>query len=174
MNYEVNEFDFVKSLLVPGENILWKGKPEKGGIFTKQDIYLIPFSIFWCGFAVSWFVNASGSEFFFTLGGIPCLLVGIYLLIGRFFVTAYVRKNTVYVITNKKIIRKNGKKLDMLDVSNLPPMYTEIYKNGCGTISFGSEIRINKRGKSYEEPLLILDNIANAAQIQNLIANIKD
>ena len=173
MNYEVNEFDFVKSLLVPGENILWKGKPEKGAVFTKQDVIMIPFSIFWCGFAFFWFFSALEAGIF-ALFGVPFVLVGIYLVFGRFFVTAYLRKNTFYIITNKKIIRKKGKRVDMMDIANLPPMHIEMYKDGRGTISFGASVYTYNRGRQYEGPMFSLENIANAVQIENLIASIKD
>ena len=174
MNYEVNEFDFAKHLLVPGENILWKGKPEKGGIFTKQDVIMIPFSIFWCGFAFFWFFGALEAGIF-ALFGVPFVLIGLYLVAGRFFVTAYLRKNTAYVITNKKIIRKKGKRVDMIEIASLPPMHTELHKDGCGTITFGEPVYSYRYGRSrgYVEPAFSLENIANVIQIQALISSIE-
>ena len=172
MTYENNEFDFARHLLIPGENILWKGKPEKGGIFTKQDVFMIPFSIFWCGFAFVWFFAALEAGIF-ALFGVPFVLIGLYLVAGRFFVTAYLRKNTAYVITNKKIIRKKGKRVDMMDIANLPPMHIEMYNDGRGTISFGASVYTYNRGRQYEGPMFSLENIANIVQIQALINNIE-
>ena len=174
MTYENNEFDFARHLIVPGENILWKGKPEKGGIFTKQDVFMIPFSILWCGFAFIWFFAALEAGIF-ALFGVPFILIGLYLVAGRFFVTAYLRKNTFYIITNKKIIRKKGKRVDMIEIASLPPMYTELHKDGCGTITFGEPTYSYRQGRSreYVEPAFSLENIANVIQIQALISSIE-
>ncbi len=175
MTYENNEFDFAKHLLIPGENILWKGKPEKGAIFTRQDIIMIPFSIFWCGFAFFWFFGALEAGGFFALFGIPFILVGLYLVAGRFFITAHLRKNTAYVITNKKIIRKKGKKIDMIEIATLPPMHTELHQNGCGTITFGEPTYSyrSSRSRGYVEPAFSLENIADVIRIQALISSIE-
>ena len=175
MNYEAGEFDFVRHMLLPGENILWKGKPEKGGIFTRQDVFMIPFSIVWCGFAFVWFFGALQAGGFFALFGVPFVLIGIYLVIGRFFITAYLRKNTAYVVTNKKIIRKKGKRVDMLDIATLPPMHVEMLKNGCGTITFGEPVYVSygrHSNRRVEQPFA-LENIADVIRIQNLISSIE-
>lgn len=175
MTYENSEFDFARHMLVPGESILWKGKPERGAVFTRQDIVMIPFSIFWCGFAFVWFFGALAAGGLFALFGVPFILIGIYLVIGRFIVTAHLRKNTAYVITNKKIIRKKGTKIDMIEIATLPPMHTELHKNGCGTITFGEPTYSYRSGRSrgYVEPAFSLENIANVIQIQALISSIQ-
>jgi len=174
MTYDTSEFDFARPLLVPGESILWKGKPCPGNILTKQDVFLIPFSIFWCGFAFVWFFGALAVGGFFALFGIPFIAVGIYLVAGRFVVAAHLRKNTAYVITNKKIIRKKGKSVDMIDIATLPPMHTELHKNGCGTIIFGEPVYQNygrRTGGHVVQPFA-LENIEDAVRIQALIAGI--
>ncbi len=175
MNY--NEYDFCKNYMVGDEYILWKGKPERGNLFSSQDIFLIPFSIFWCGFAVFWFVSAifTGAPIFFCLFGLPFVAVGLYLVFGRFFHTSYLRKRTVYVVTNKKIIRQKGKKVDMLSIENLPPMTLIAHKNGNGTIHFGQEYSYYNGGHRYSSSasLFSLDNIPNAVQVQEIILSAK-
>lgn len=40
--------------LVTGESILWTGQPDTSIVFHKDDLYLIPFSLLWGGFAIFW------------------------------------------------------------------------------------------------------------------------
>ena len=40
----INDYDWVKQHLTVEEYIVWQGKPERGDLLTKQDIFLIPFS----------------------------------------------------------------------------------------------------------------------------------
>ena len=76
----LNDFEWLNSELVPGEAVLWKGKPNDKKLLSAQDIFLIPFSIMWCGFAIFWEITAiaSGAPFFFAVWGIPFVCVGLW------------------------------------------------------------------------------------------------
>ncbi len=41
----------INQYLMPDEYVLWNGKPGKGNLLTGQDVFMIPFSIMWCGAA---------------------------------------------------------------------------------------------------------------------------
>lgn len=169
MNYN-DEYSFSTPYMTGDEYILWKGKPEKGNIITGSDIFLIPFSIVWCAFAIFWEMSAiaSGAPFFFALFGLPFICVGLYLVFGRFIWTSYIRKKTAYVITNKKIIRLRGNKIDMLDGKTMPVMRVEAHKNGNGTLRFGETVYY-RRGRTYSESLFTLENVPNVVQVQQAI-----
>ena len=70
-----------------GEQLLWSGMPRQGFAFRKTDLYTVPFSAMWLGFAIFWesSVFYTNAPLFFRLWGIPFILVGIYMLVGRFF-----------------------------------------------------------------------------------------
>ena len=169
----IDDYSFSRSFLTPGETVIWKGRPAKGHIITSQDLLLIPFSLFWCSFAFFWEYSAltSGAPFFFALFGLPFIAVGLYFLVGRFFHTAYLRKHTFYVITNLKIIRKRGKKIDMLDISTIPPLQIHAFNDGSGTITFGmlyGDVYTgqNRRGARVN---FTLENIPDVARVHALL-----
>lgn len=174
---EQMEYSAYKQYLVNGEYVLWQGRPEKGNLLSKSDIFMIPFSIIWCGFAIFWETTAimGGAPFFFALWGIPFVCVGLYIVFGRFIWTAWTRKRTHYVITNKKIIRMCGRKMDMLDGKSLPAMYIEIHGNGNGTIKFGTPDpyygRYRNTWSAAGNALFSLENLSDFRQVQQAIAN---
>lgn len=173
-----DEYYFARSYLAPGESILWKGKPGKGHLLTPWDAYMIPFSIFWCGFAIFWEVGVltSGAPFFFGIWGIPFILIGLYLVCGRFFHTAWLRKRTAYVITNKKIIRKRGKRVDMLGAGNLPSTHITTFADGNGNIRFGEYITYYRRtsfdGFQNNAPFT-LENIQDVVRVHQIISTME-
>jgi len=59
-------FDVFSSELLPGETVQWTGRPNAAVIFHKEDWGLIPFSLLWGGFAIFWFIGASGMGDFWS------------------------------------------------------------------------------------------------------------
>ena len=172
-----------KPYLVNGEYILWTGKPGKKKHFTGSDIFMIPFSLAWCGFALFWEFTAitSGAPIPFVLFGSPFVLIGLYLVFGRFIHASYLRKNTDYAITNKKIIRKCGRKTDILHTENLPPVYVDVYKDGYGTIQFGQNGSYNRGigGISTTNSLdgdgvFSIENIPDVINVEQIITNLSE
>lgn len=129
--------------LINGEEILWSGQPDKNVIFSKIDIFFIPFSIMWGGFAIFWEVSVSISNapFFFKLWGIPFVLVGLYMIFGRFFYKAYLKAKTYYAVTNKRVIIVLNNKNKFVKSEYIDRL-TGINKNqnsmGKGSIRFGN------------------------------------
>lgn len=129
--------------LGPNEQLLWSGRPRQGPLFRGSDALLIPFSLLWGGFAVFWesSVLASGAPLFFALWGIPFVLVGLYITIGRFFLDAALRARTFYGVTTERALIISGllsptvRSVSLRTTSNIT---LEQHRDGSGTISFGS------------------------------------
>ena len=143
--------------LRPGESVLWTGQPYQG-VFALQplDAVLIPFSLFWAGFAFVW--NAAvwfaDSPIFFRLFGIPFLAMGIYITIGRFIHNKIIRSKMSYVLTNHRaFIVKNGSTTTVREVPLTPQLRfaKAIRKDGSGSIDFDSAGG-NVLGRAFSDP----------------------
>ena len=105
-----------KEHLFDGEEILWTGRPDASVNFDRRDLTLIPFSIAWAGFAifatggfVKGYIEAvksggqEGSMLFLVLAAAFSLL-GLYLLVGRFFIKRWNKRRTYYALTDARVL----------------------------------------------------------------------
>jgi hypothetical protein len=112
-------------------------------MFRASDAFLIPFSLLWGGFACVWesMAVAGGAPFFFVLWGTPFVLLGLYLVAGRFIVDARQRQRIYYAVTNERALIISGlsnRNVKSLSLRTLPEINISIKGDGRGTISFGS------------------------------------
>ena len=93
-------------LLRDGETVRWQGSPDPSLRFGPADLILIPFFTLWGGFALFWnfAVWGSGAPVPFKLFGIPFLVIGGYVTVGRFIVAARRKRRTTYAITTERAI----------------------------------------------------------------------
>ena len=50
----MDDDDAFRGRLLAGERVMWSGRPARGVMFTARDIFLVPFSVVWVGFAIFW------------------------------------------------------------------------------------------------------------------------
>jgi len=133
----------IQSELGPKEQLLWAGVPRKGFALRKSDAMMIPFSIMWGGFAIVWEVGVlrTSNELFMKLWGIPFVVIGLYMMVGRFFIDIWRRDRTFYGVTNERIVMVTrglfGKEIKSLDLRSLHEMTIDEQNSGSGTITFG-------------------------------------
>ncbi|MBD9624792.1 PH domain-containing protein [Ensifer sp. ENS06] len=96
----------IRTKLMPGERVLWEGSPAQGILFTSRDALLIPFSTVWLSFTLFWLWTAisNGAPVFFRLWGTMFLAIGLFIFAGRFAVDAWLRKRTVYAVTDQRVL----------------------------------------------------------------------
>jgi hypothetical protein len=128
--------------LSPAERILWSGVPRQGIVFRASDLLLVPFSLFWAGFAFFWEYAAltNGAPLLFSLWGAPFVLIGLYLLIGRFLVAALLRSRTHYYLTNQRVAVVTNLFSRTVESMSFPLSAVEVRERSdrSGTILFGS------------------------------------
>ena len=132
--------------MLTGERILWTGRPKQGFLLSSRDGLLIPFSVMWGGFAIFWNFGVwtmgngdDGPGIFFKLWGLPFLVVGLYLIFGRFLHDIAIRKSVVYAVTDQRVLVLRGTrspKLTSLDIDRLPRLELSEHRDGTGTIAF--------------------------------------
>ena len=136
MNYDI-ELD-LQLTLSRNEKLLWAGRPKPGIVLRSSDLYLIPFSLLWFGFAIFWEYNVLKMGIsFFALFGVPFILIGLYISVGRFFIDALKRKNTTYGITDNRVIIKSGlisKEINSLNIRTISDITFKEKSDGSGTI----------------------------------------
>jgi hypothetical protein len=133
--------------LAEGERVLWTGRPDANRLVTVRDIFLIPFLGLWGLFATIWEVAVvfgawGGGARGFALFGLPFFVIGQYVSWGRFVYKRWVRRTTVYALTDKRVLvarlRRGSPKLEWaLRWEHVKTLYRAVRKGGSGRIEFG-------------------------------------
>jgi hypothetical protein len=136
--------------LLPGERVLWEGRPVRFKLLRPPDATLIPFSLVWAGIAVSVGISSvvatltadSGEDtpIFFLLFGMVFTCLGLYLVFGRFVARALSFRHTRYVLTDRRIVvigGISGNKTTSAYLSALPPPVVKEFPDRSGNLAFG-------------------------------------
>ena len=171
--------------LEEGERLLWAGQPPQGVRFSLLDIALIPFSLVWGGFAITWEVLAivSGAPFFLALFGVPFVVVGLHLMVGRFFTDARERARTFYGVTDRRAIIVTNtpeRRVQALDLEGQEGIGLRESSNGSGSIAFGGPALTPAPGGGWKasRPGKVLlpsfEKIADARAVYQILKDARD
>jgi len=141
---EAMDFDAEQAIareLGPGERLLWTGKPRGGLAWRSSDSYVVPFSLVWATIATQGARNAfrHDAPWFVLLVVSGFLVLGAYLVFGRFVVDALQRRHTQYGLTDKRAIIVSGvfrQNVNSVDLAIVTDLTLSIRADGSGTISF--------------------------------------
>jgi hypothetical protein len=141
----------IRQRLEPQERVLWWGRPKGGIRFRMIDLFLVPFSLVWGGFAIFWEFLAISKDgpFFFALFGIPFVIIGLYLIAGRFFVDAWRRARTYYAVTQKRILILSRTSLKSLELRQLSEMGLKESRDGSGSLTFGPQLSLSQWNNNF-------------------------
>jgi hypothetical protein len=138
------------------EKLIWSGRPRQGVFLTQRDAGMIPFSLMWGGFSFFWEFKAvsSGGPLFFDLWGVPFVLVGLYMIVGRFFYEAMLRSRTYYGLTNERVIISglSSRTVKSLQVQTLTDVSLSEEASGSGTVTFGPNMSYSGSSRAGRNP----------------------
>jgi hypothetical protein len=169
--------------LMSGESVHWADTPNTRVIFHSDDWAMIPFSLMWTGFTVFWEAGAlgfwgkepqrGGPNVFMALWGIPFLVMGNYMVWGRFLVDAWLKRRTYYAVTNRRVlVVQDGwkKKTSMTFLESIPA----IEREGAvtGTLWFGPKYPVlaGRGEKKRDMSRFSLGDVPVFADIDNVEA----
>lgn len=180
--------------LLSGESIHWAGMPNPNIIFHSDDWSAIPFSLLWGGFTIFWeagalgyWGNTSGSHpapFFFVLWGIPFVLIGQYMIWGRFVYDAWLRRRTYYAVTNRRVLLLQEawkRKTQLIFLEAIPDITRE--GGDIGTIWLGEKLSLfGSRGSPKRsmsrldlgQRVPVLADINNGDSVYRLILELRE
>lgn len=173
----------IEQQLLPDEKILWQGVPAQGIRFRPIDALLIPFSILWGGFAIFWnvavwLVPFSGPDLLFKIWGLPFLIVGLYIMFGRFIHDAAVRRQIGYAVTDRRAVIVRQKRSSVAsrvyELRNLTDLQLEEKQDGSGSLLFENRSLFSgvNMGFDFWLPSLNMarfDNIRHVRKVYDLI-----
>lgn len=148
MNFDAQQI--VQRELDSGEKLIWAGVPKQGTVLRDSDAFMIPFSLLWGGIAIFWEVmalsipegHAGAVAYVFPLFGLPFVIVGLYMIFGRFIYDSKKRAKTFYGLTDQRAIIVSGlfsKGVKSLSLATLTDVNLTEKTDLSGTISFGYE-----------------------------------
>lgn len=134
--------ELLRNELMPNEKLIWSDTPQKGLMLKANDAFMIPFSLLWGGFAFFWeySVLRSDAPIVMALFGIPFVLMGLYMTIGRFLYDTKKREGTIYGLTTTRAIIISGvfgKKVTSINLKNLSEIQVNAKQDGSSTIILG-------------------------------------
>ena len=132
----------IRAHLLPGENLLWSGRPDPAVTFSAPDVFLVPFSLIWAGFALFWELGVivSGAPPLFVLWGIPFVVMGLYFVFGRFIVKKRRKLRTAYGVTDRRAIVVVGdSEVAEAPIRDQPLAFTRSRDGRHGSVEFGAQ-----------------------------------
>ncbi|MFC0115359.1 hypothetical protein [Kibdelosporangium aridum] len=168
--------------LFSGERVLWTGAPTRYPVFTRADVFMVPFSVLWCGFAIFWTVNAASTAPPFALFGMIFVVIGLYMVFGR-LITRWLRlRGTTYTVTDRRVVVRSalfGRQQERSAYLDALPPPVLAGTDTTGTITFGTtslmdEFRASQGfmpGGLDSRPFIpALVAVSNARNVRDIIA----
>jgi hypothetical protein len=163
--------------LEAGERVLWVGRPGQGIRLRADDRFAIPFTLLWAGFFVFWEYRAFHEpKVIFRIWGIPFLIAGAWLSVGRFFTDARRRARSVYAVTYRRIlviVNSEPASISTFNLRTLPAVTLAERGDGSGDVvldaSDNRHIAIGGIRPEGSPPPAMLEFLPDAQRVYGVI-----
>ena len=122
------------------ERVFWEGHSHTNFIITIWDLfYFIVGSICLLPF-INTLPNGNLHMFEVVLSIIFCAFILFFFMFGRIFMRYFIRKRTIYILTNERIIifnKSSNKIIKEQDIKSTKNIRKKVGRNGIGRIEFG-------------------------------------
>lgn len=167
--------------LAADEKVLWRGAPASRLIFHSWDFLVIPFSLLWTGGVLIAAADVLSKN---PVSTVEVLLIsammaaGLFMVVGRFIVEAYILSGIEYAITDQRILiaySKLVRRFTAVHLDRLADVELNLRGGGKGTIRFGPRANLWSNNASPFIPALSPQaqfiHIADAQSVFALIQN---
>lgn len=187
-NYRINSY------LLENERVLWEGEAGSKTKFKGNGAgmaFQFVFGLFFSGFALFWMLAAGAASkgdgvfSFFSLFGLPFLLVGLYVSFGPFIRQKKLTKNCLYVVTDRRIISFINDKVTSLYYDNVYNVdlvlgnndrgWIYIHRNATAFLSESySSYSTHSVSSTADKYVFVMNDIKNVANVYKIIMNAKE
>jgi hypothetical protein len=178
-------YDIIAPELAPQETVEWSGRPNPTVIFQQEDWFMIPFSLLWGGFTIFWLIGATNIwpiwtnrpdrtfQWFGLIWGTPFVLIGQYMIWGRFFYSRWKKNRTYYALTNRRALLieagLGSRKVSSAYFENIAIVDKRVRHDGIGSISFGGPVTGEWRPRNSTVPRFpTFEDIDNADSVYQI------
>lgn len=138
--YEEDRYSQRGPALAAGEAILWRGKPKKSAFIASRSLTLMPLAVVWLILDLGFISNmfGVGGMNFFLIPFFALHLMPVWIWLGSALTAGKRWKNTMYYVTNRRIIIQSGflavneKSLFYKDMGNAQ-LHIGLMDKLCGT-----------------------------------------
>lgn len=178
-----------KPYLQEGEKLLWEGRPDtRTFLFDRQEKFKYALAFGWVLFML-YFVDSTTDEPIMRILGnflseIPTLLLVTiiiifgYFIVGRWFLDAYERRNTVYALSDRRVFIAHSAygKQDMRDMAITPDMAVKFKNEPLGIITFGPKPNIFIRNNKWvvDDGSFTFRGLSDAVHVLELLAKVQE
>jgi hypothetical protein len=138
-----DELESLQPLVNPGERLVWSGRPDPRLTFTRADFFLIPLHLVATAIILYFIASAlHGADsralvIALQIIGWAVTAIGLFFLIGRFFVKASGKRRTVYGLTDKNAMELKGRHIRYAELADAPGVVTMSRGGSHASVRFG-------------------------------------
>ena len=125
--------------LLPGERLLWAGRPGRRLVADAGDLLLVPFGLALEAFAVWNFVRGEEADAAHIAMGLLLAALGFCSVFGRFLHDAWLRAGILYAVSDRRVIvleTRRRRRWVSFEIGALPTLVLDRHGDGRGTLHF--------------------------------------